>query len=438
MKKVILAIILAVSVTGTYAQKKNVSKAKNKALMEVPDFKGAREDIKPALTDSITKKQALTWHVAGTIGYKENEAELKKQMLGQKFDADVKGKAIMESYEYFLKAYELDGLPDAKGKIKPKFQKDIKAKIKEYYTTQANLVAYGAHLFEKKDYPATVKVFETYLGIPELPMMMKTKSSGTLPVTVNVKVEADSKAKTSKVTIDEDLKELQPDSTYFMIKYYTAIAATNAEMNDKAIAYYEDLKDDGYEELIVHQLLYEEYMKKKDTVNFVKTLKAGFEKFPDEPWFLQNLINYYIFSNQTKDAIVYLNAAIQRDPNKAEYQFIKGNLDENMGNLEDARKAFDRAIEIDPKQADAYAGIGRLIYNKGVSMSDAANEIRDNKLYNAAKKKADAVFAESITYFKKAAELKPAEMEYKRTLKNIYYRLKMDKEYEAIDKEMNQ
>ncbi|MBP6634979.1 MAG: tetratricopeptide repeat protein [Paludibacter sp.] len=405
MKKVILAIILAVSVTGTYAQKKNVSKAKNKALMEVPDFKGAREDIKPALTDSITKKQALTWHVAGTIGYKENEAELKKQMLGQKFDADVKGKAIMESYEYFLKAYELDGLPDAKGKIKPKFQKDIKAKIKEYYTTQANLVAYGAHLFEKKDYPATVKVFETYLGIPELPMM-----NG----------------------------ELKPDSTYYMIKYYTAIASTNGDMNDKAIAYYEDLKDDGYEELIVHQLLYEEYMKKKDTVNFVKTLKAGFEKFPDEPWFLQNLINYYIFSNQTKDAIVYLNAAIQRDPNKAEYQFIKGNLDENMGNLEDARKAFDRAIEIDPKQADAYAGIGRLIYNKGVSMSDAANEIRDNKLYNAAKKKADAVFAESITYFKKAAELKPAEMEYKRTLKNIYYRLKMDKEYEAIDKEMNQ
>ncbi|MDX9920186.1 MAG: tetratricopeptide repeat protein [Paludibacter sp.] len=405
MKKVILAIILAVSVTGTYAQKKNVSKAKNKALMEVPDFKGAREDIKPALTDSITKNQALTWHVAGTIGYKENEAELKKQMLGQKFDADVKGKAIMESYEYFLKAYELDGLPNAKGKIKPKFQKDIKAKIKEYYTTQANLVAYGAHLFEKKDYPATVKVFETYLGIPELPMM-----NG----------------------------ELKPDSTYYMIKYYTAIASTNGDMNDKAIAYYEDLKDDGYEELIVHQLLYEEYMKKKDTVNFVKTLKAGFEKFPDEPWFLQNLINYYIFSNQTKDAIVYLNAAIQRDPNKAEYQFIKGNLDENMGNLEDARKAFDRAIEIDPKQADAYAGIGRLIYNKGVSMSDAANEIRDNKLYNAAKKKADAVFAESITYFKKAAELKPAEMEYKRTLKNIYYRLKMDKEYEAIDKEMNQ
>ncbi|MBN2765422.1 MAG: tetratricopeptide repeat protein [Paludibacteraceae bacterium] len=405
MKKIILAIILAVSVTGVYAQKKNVSKAKNKALMETPDFKGAREDIKPALTDPTTKDLALTWYVAGTIGFKENEAELKKQMLGQKFDADVKGKAVMESYDYFLKAYELDGLPNAKGKVKPKYQKDIKEKIKDYYVTQANLVAYGAHLFEKKDYQGTIKVFETFLGIPALPMM-----NG----------------------------ELKPDSTYFMIKYYTAIAATNAEMSEKAISYYEDLKDDGYEELVVHQLLYEEYLKKKDTVNFVKTLKAGFEKFPDEPWFLQNLINYYIFSNQSKEALVYLNAAIARDPNKAEYQYIKGNLDESMGNLEDARKAFDRAIEIDPTQADAYAGIGRLIFNNAVSMSDAANEIRDNKLYNAAKKKADAVFVESIPYFKKAAELKPNEMEYKRTLKNLYYRLKMDKEYEAIDKEMNQ
>jgi len=41
MKKVILAIILAVSVTGTYAQKKNVTKAKNKALMETARLQGS-------------------------------------------------------------------------------------------------------------------------------------------------------------------------------------------------------------------------------------------------------------------------------------------------------------------------------------------------------------------------------------------------------------
>jgi len=173
-------------------------------------------------------------------------------------------------------------------------------------------------------------------------------------------------------------------------------------------------------------------------VNFVKVLKAGFEKFPQEPWFLQNLINYYIFTNQFQDALVYLNNAIKREPNIAQYYYVKGNLSESMGNLDEARSAFDKAIELDPKLADAYAGIGRLYYNRAVKLADAANEIKDNKLYVAAKKNADDVFSESIPFFKKASELKPDEMEYKRTLRTLYYRLKMDKEFEALEKEMNQ
>jgi tetratricopeptide (TPR) repeat protein len=392
------------SVTSSFSQKKNVSQAKNKALMENPDFAAARQLITPALQDPTTKDLASTWYTAGLIGYQENDAELKKQMLGQKFDADVKGKAIMESYGYFLKAYELDGLPDAKGKVKPKFQKDIKSKIKEYYTTQANLVAYGASLFERKKYDETIKVFETYLGIPALPMMNN---------------------------------EIKLDSTYYMIKYFTGIAAINGGMHDKAITYLEDLKDDGYEELVVHQLLYDEYLKRKDTVNFVRVLKEGYKKFPKEAYFLENLINYYIYTNQSKEAIVYLNNAIEREPNRAEYQYIKGNLDESLGNIDAAMASFEKAIEIDPKLADAWAGKGRLIYNKAVQMSDAANEIKDNKKYNAAKKEADAVFEQSVPFFKKAAELKPDVREYKQTLKTLYYRLKKDKEFEAIEKELN-
>jgi tetratricopeptide (TPR) repeat protein len=150
------------------------------------------------------------------------------------------------------------------------------------------------------------------------------------------------------------------------------------------------------------------------------------------------LINYYIFTNQSKEALIYLNNAIEREPNIAQYYYVKGNLTESMGDLEEARKAFDKSLELDPKFADSYAGIGRLYYNKAVKMADAANDIKDIKLYNAAKKNADAVFVESIPFFKKAAEMKPEEMEYKRTLRTLYYRLKMDKEFDAIDKEMNQ
>jgi tetratricopeptide (TPR) repeat protein len=404
MKKIILSLILAISFTTVFAQKANVSKAKNKALMDTPDFAGAREAIKLALKDSTTNKLAETWFVAGLIGSKENDLLYQKVLLNQPFDKDVKGQAVMESYAYFLKASELDKLPDAKGKVKEKYAKDIKAKILEYFKIQQNMVAYGAYLYEKKNFDGAVKVFETYLGIPNLPMMNN---------------------------------EIKPDSTYRMIQYYTCIGAINAGQHEKAIAHLEDLKDKNYETKTVYQLLYEEYQKQKDTVNFVKTLKGGFQKFPTDSWFLQNLINYYIYTGKSADALVYLKTAIEHEPNMAQYRFVKGNLDESMGNNDDALASFDKAIELDSTLAEAWGGKGRLYYNKAVKMYDDVNKIKDTKTFNAEIKKVDAAFKIAIPYFKKAAALKPKDRDYKQTLKTLYYRLKMDADFEAIKKELD-
>ncbi|MDD3320332.1 MAG: tetratricopeptide repeat protein [Paludibacter sp.] len=404
MKKIILSLFMVLTITSSFAQKKIVSQAKNKALMETPDFAGARELINQALKDSTTANLAETWYVAGLIGNKENESLYNKAILGQKFDADVKGKAILESYDYFLKAIKLDSVPDKKGRVRPKYSKDIISNIKEYYTTQQNLVAYGAHLFEQKDYKAANKAFDVFLEIPKLPFVKN---------------------------------EIPMDSTYNMIMYYDAIACTNAKLHDEAIKLYESLKDKDYETKAVYQLLYEEYVSKKDTVNFVKTLKQGFEKFPSEAWFLQNLINYFIYTKQVPEALDYLGKAIEREPTMAQYRYVKGNLDESQGNLDEARASFEKALELDPTLADAYAGVGRLYYNKAVKMLDEANNIKDIKKYNAAQKAAEDVFKESLPFFQKATKLSPKEIEFKRTLKTLYYRLKMDKEFEAVSKEID-
>ena len=398
MKKIILSLILAISFTFAFAQKANVSKAKNKALMEIPDFIGAREAIKLALADTTTNKLAETWYVAGLIGYTENNALYQKALLNQSYDADIKGKAILESYNYFVTAIKLDSLPDVKGKVKLKVSKDIKPKLKEYYSIQQNLISYGALLFEKKNYEGAIQAFEVYLAIPKLPLMNK---------------------------------EIVLDSTYYMIEFYTAIASTNAGKNDKAIAHYEALKDKNYQTKTVYQLLYEEFLKQKDTVNYVNTLKEGLQKFPSDTWFLQNLINHFIFSGKAKEALIYLNTAIERETKFAQYRYVKGNLDESLGNIDDALASFDKAIELDSTMADAYAGKGRLYYNKAVKKADEANKIKDVKQYNAEMKNVDEVFKQSIPFFQKAVEMKPQDLEIKRTLKILYYRLKKDPVYEA-------
>ena len=404
MKKIILSLFLVISFTLSFAQKANVSKAKNKALMENPDFAGAREAIKLALKDSTTKNLAETWYVAGLIGNKENDILYQKALLKQPFDTIAKGSAILEAYNYFLQALKLDQLPDAKGKVKPRFSKDIKPMLKDYYSIQQNLIAYGAFQFEKKNYEGAVKTFEVFLEIPKLPVMNN---------------------------------EIKMDSTYNMIAYYTAASASSAKMHDKAIALYEGLKDKKYETKSVYQALYEEYNAKKDTANFVVTLKEGLDKFPTDAWFLQNLINYYIYSGKVKDALSYLDKAIEKEPNLAQYRYVKGNLEENQGNYEEARAAFDKAIELDPTQAESYAGIGRIYYNKAVKILEASAKIKDMKVYNAETKKAEDLFKQSLPFFKKASEVNPKEIEYKKTLKTLYYRMQMNTEFDAIKKEID-
>ncbi|MCR5050036.1 MAG: tetratricopeptide repeat protein, partial [Paludibacteraceae bacterium] len=225
---------------------------------------------------------------------------------------------------------------------------------------------------------------------------------------------------------DKLQKEMPIDTTYNQYKYYTAIFAVQSEMHKEAIALLEELKNGDYEAIAVNQFLYQEYVAIKDTAKFVATLQSASERFPSEPWFLQNLINYYIFSSQEQTAIDYLAKAIEREPNVAQYHLIKGNLDENQRHYEEALKDFDNALAIDPKLADAMAGKGRVYYNQAVLLNEQAAMISDNKAYKKALAEMNEVFKKSLPFFEKAHELAPEDRTYLQTLKSLYYRFRTE------------
>lgn len=413
MKRLILPLcLMMVLSTSMFAQKSNVSRANNLTLQEKPDFKGARETIKPAFEDEKTKNDPNTYYVAGMIGYTENDHYNKLLMLGKENEVDknVKGKAIMESIGYFKKANELDQMPNAKGKVRPKFTRRIKDNLKEFYNAQYNLIAYGAHLFENRDYEGASEVFTAFLDIPKMPIM-----KNEIPMN---------------------------DSTYHMIKYFNAISVTNTKDHVKAIGLYEDLKNDNYETKNVYQLLAEEYNNINDSVKYLATLEEGFSKFSDDPWFLQSIINIYIRSKREADAAKYLDEAIALQPNVAEYHYVKGNIQERLGNIDVANAAFDRAIELKPDMASAYDGKGRVIFNQGVEIINKASDIKDNKLYDAELEKAFELFKQSAPFFEKAVEIDPNNYDTKQTLKMVYYRLKdvddYGAKYDALIKELGE
>lgn len=403
-KTLILAALVLIS-AGCFAQKNPATKkAKSYMMSESPDFGAARASIAEALEQEPT---AETYYWAGMIGYKEVMLQNYNQMMGQSADVAVSGAAAEESYEYWLKADELAQVPVLNKKgvevpTDPKMRGKIAKMMLEYYKNQ-ELVKYGVHLNESRDYAGAFKAFKMHVEMPDLPMMQDPKIQ----------------------------KEMPRDTTYIQYKYYAAIFAVQSEMHEDAIALLEQLKDGEYEAISTNQFLYQEYVNVKDTVKFLETLQNAVVRFPQEPWFLQNLINYYIFTGQEQTAIDYLAQAIEREPNVAQYHLIKGNLDENQGNYDAALADFDAALAIDPKMADAMAGKGRVYYNQAVKLNEAAANIMDNKEYKKALDEMNEVFRQSLPFFEKAHEMAPEERSYIQTLKGLYYRFGMeDKENE--------
>ncbi len=296
--------------------------------------------------------------------------------------------ALLNILPYFEKAYTLDNQPNEKGKIKPKFVKDIKGIL------GANHIYYingGAYYFDQKDYKKAYSFFDQYLKISDL-----------------------------------DMFKGEP------------VAATQMEDKKLAVESLERAKAFDYRRNDVYQYLCYEYEQAKDTVNLEKTLEEGLNLFPEEQYYLLSLINNYIYSNRNEKAIEYLNTAIAKTPNNAQLYDVMGRVYETgLKDYTKAEESFKKALEIDPNYTDALSNLGRVFYNQGVNKQGEANMINDTKKYQQELAVAKDFFKKALPYFEKAHQMKPEESEYMIALRGIYYNLDMGDKLKEIEAKMN-
>ena len=351
MKRVLLTVALCVAASASFAQKKVVNEAQSIAKGSNADFGEARTLIKGALENPETKDDAKTWYVAGFIEDQQFNAERAKQILGQQPNEPVMYEALYGILPYFQKAYELDQLPNEKGKVKPKYTKDIKSILSANHVYLFNG---GAYYFDKQEYKKAYDFFNQYVEISELPMFAGTQTA-------------------------------EKDSTFMTVQFYAAAAASLAKDSRLAIAALERAKNTPYRQYDVYQYLCYEYGEARtaqDSVMLEKTFEEGMQVFPDSAFFLNNLINTYIYSNRNEKALEMLNVAIQKNPNDANLYNVMGRVYETgLKDYANAEKNFQIALEKDPNLTDALSNIGRIYYNQGVNKLSEANMINDSKKY---------------------------------------------------------
>ena len=414
MKKSIFLAVLVLASAGCFAQKANVSKARNLVDAETPDYDAARVAIQEALQNDETKDQANTWYVAGYVGYKYFDTNNLNRQMGRQIDVDAWADAVVESLNYWDKAYELALIPtvDKKGKEKydTRTPKNILTKLSEYYNNSP-LISAGFNAYEAGNSSRAYDLFLAHINIPELKIMQDNP---------------------------EELGKLLRDSSYYTCLYYAGRFAYEAQRFDDAIATLERMNSEHAaanalrkEIIYANEYIYQIYLEQQDTVKAVASIQNSINLFPEEPWFMQNLINLYINSGQEDKAVGYLDLAIQREPNVGQYYNSKGSILARIGRFEEAFAAFDKAIELEPNNALFVSSLGFAYVDLGNKINDDAAYL-DAKAYAVEKKKADEAFQNALKYFEKAYELEPDNYDYKRSLRSLYYRLGMNDKYEAL------
>lgn len=410
MKKTLLMAALVLACTSCFAQKSNVRKVNSYLGAEMPNFEAAREAIGEALVNEETMHQAETWYIAGTIGFKEMEY---LTLFGQN-DPERRGKAVTESYLYWLKADSIAMIPtlDKKGRevVDLKMRKKIADKMIKYYT-QAEFCNYAQYLAGYDDNVATAEACRRHADLPGLAMFADNKKFA---------------------------EQLVKDTIYYDFLKYAANYYYKAEDYDMAYAQAARLEEFAPYAATAYEYYYDIKKLQGDKEGARKVLEDAIEKFPEEQWFINNQINDLIVAQDTLGAIAFLEKAIARDPSQSQYYHSKATLLSTLHRFDESFEFFEKAIAMDPTNADFYLNYAYAYSDKATFiMNDAdSNPTISNAEYAKARKLSDETARMALPYYQKAYELKH-ERSYGIELRKCYYRLQMTAEYEKLSEELN-
>ena len=382
MKKVAYSLLMFTLATSAFAQKSMIKEAKN-ALYAPADLELAKKSIEAAMSNDETSSMPETYYIAGNVYKLIYDDEDKKRMLNQSYDAKKINTSLIDATASYVNCVQLEQIPDAKGKVSTKYDKDIK---KAFEKLKNPLYIEGVTQLQKGDYKMSMKLLDTYMSIPNCQIMN-----------------------------DEPI-----DSTYYDALYYAANAALLAKDNQSAIKYMYELKDANYkQESMVYEWLVNALMTEKDTAKAMEVIAEGLKKHPSNQYMIGQQVNYQIKKGQKEQAIKYLDDAIAANPKSAEYLNVKAGLYLQDKKYDEALDIYKKAMAVDPLNAEAVEGAGESYAVKAVKMDEAADKEKSDAKYKAGRKNAEVEYKNALEYLEKARVL------YSSPNKNNLYWLKV-------------
>ncbi len=380
MRKLLTILILFFFVNISFAQKKHIVSCHN--YLKKNSLKKAQKYIELAVNSGKTKESLMgkAWFYRGKTYHAIFQSKKEKD---KKLSVNPLQEAI-KSYQNSLKA-------DTDGDFKDK-------NIHGLRVAGSQLFNAAVKYFQDKEFSKALENFENIIVINE------TKEIAKL------------------------------DTQVF---YNAALSAEKSNSLEKAKKYFDKCIEYKYGGAKIYIFLSKIYKDEKNQEAFIKTIKKGVENCPDNNSdLIIQLVNHYLETKQSKEALEYLKIAVEKDNKNASLYFAQGTLYDELKEVDKAVTSYGKATSLKEDYFDAWYNLGALYNNQAADCIRKANETDDDAKYQELKNKADENFTLALEPLEKAHKLDETDKSTMLSLKQIYYKLQMEEKYDKIDKKL--
>lgn len=399
MKKLTTFALCIAAVGSMSAQKANVDAAKK--LSGKPDkIEEARKLINEAKQNPETSKDAQTYFIAGKIEFDAFDKELTNQMINpSSVDAVKMGTELLNGYKEFVQALPLDSVPDEKGKVKPKYSKEIISKIKGHANDYFKA---GADFFNaQKAFPEAYESFMIYADMPELPFM------------ANEKVEL-------------------PDADRGTAYFNAGLAAYTGNDIMKSADAFRKARSVGYDDkqAYIYEIACWQAAAQRDTTmeqtakeRILEVATEGNKKFGiAEPIFINNIVNFMVTDGKYDEAHSTVTELINANPDNAGLYGLRGFVNDRKGDDTASVEDYRKSVSLPGVDFETLKNAAKKIYRVG---ADKWNSIEGNsEEARAARQDVKTNYfeaAKAITEQAKAINASDSDLQY--VIENIDYAL---------------
>lgn len=416
MKKLVLSLAMVLGATFAFGQELSKEELKEqkrqiKALMGIvndaemnmqADPVGAANSLKPVLKNSLVNKDAYVWYVSASAKKNVIDNENNKRAEGAAYNEE-----LLYSYTYELgndlvKCEECDVLPDAKGRVKPRYAEFLKMSYMQQFGQFYNA---GAYYYGNEEYNKAYDLFKMFIDTADKLYKLEVMPKDT----INVPVAAYNMA----------LCGMQMED-YAKVLTHVDMALANEQMAPSAFR---------YKTVAVLEL--------GDSTAWLELCKEGTSRFPDDAYFSQSLIQYYDNRGESDKLNALADDLIANDPNNPLYVYLKAYIPHQKEDLDTAIEWYNKTLEVDPNYENALSNLARCYLQKAYlySVENSSTKLSDKKKIAKDKEVLNGYYNLALPLLEKLRTNCPDKTELWLTnLINCYYNLNMDAKVKELEK----